>query len=92
VLCVGYRENDSPFIIIKSGCAMSAILKFIMVGLLLSFVIEAFVLIVLAGVLEVVLIRRRKKMWNDIIKNDQEIREGLERLKKKINERAKEIR
>jgi len=70
---------------------MSAILKFIMVGLLLSFVIEAFVLVVLAGVLEVVLILRRKKMWNDIMKNDQEIREGLERLKKKINERAKEI-
>ena len=30
-------------------------------------------------------------MWDDIMKNDQEIREGLERLKKKINERAKEI-
>ena len=30
-------------------------------------------------------------MWDDMMKNYQEICEGLERLRKKINERTKEI-
>jgi len=71
---------------------MIEILKFIVVLLLLTLVVQLICAIILAVIAEVFLWYRKKKMWDAIIRNDPEISEGLERLRKKINERNSQNR
>ena len=71
---------------------MIAILKHIVVLLLFVLAAQLICAIIFAVIAEVSLWWRRKKMWNGIIRNDSEICEGLERLRKKIDERTKELR
>jgi len=71
---------------------MIEILKFIVVLLLLTLVVQVICVLIFAVFAEIYLWWRRKRMWDDIIRNDTEISEGLERLRKKINERNSQNR
>ena len=66
---------------------MIAILKLIGTLLLLTLAVQVICAMLFATFMEIFLWWRRKKMWNGIIRNDSEICEGLERLRKKIDER-----
>jgi len=66
---------------------MIEILKFIVVLLLLTLVVQVICAMIFAVFAEIFLWWRRRKMWKDMIENNPEIRDGLERLRKKINER-----
>ena len=70
---------------------MIAILKSIVILLLLTLVVQVICAMLFAIFMEIFIWWKRKSMWNDMVKKDPEVWLRLEALRKRINERTKEI-